>query len=68
MRRPNMRLLERVHRALTAAEVWQKLHSDWVCLDCELMPWSAKAQELLRTQYAPRARRRLRRCRKRFEH
>ena len=22
------------------------------CLDCELMPWSAKAQELLRTQYA----------------
>ena len=25
---------------------------DWVCLDCELMPWSAKAQELLRQQYA----------------
>src|SRR5581483_11430806 len=24
----------------------------WVCLDCELMPWSAKAQELLRSQYA----------------
>jgi len=23
-----------------------------VCLDCELMPWSAKAQELLKTQYA----------------
>jgi protein phosphatase len=23
-----------------------------VCLDCELMPWSAKAQELLRQQYA----------------
>ena len=21
---------------------------DWACLDCELMPWSAKAQELLR--------------------
>ena len=26
--------------------------SDWFCLDCELMPWSAKAQELLRHQYA----------------
>ncbi len=26
--------------------------TDWVCLDCELMPWSAKAQELLRQQYA----------------
>lgn len=24
-----------------------------MCLDCELMPWSAKAQELLRDQYAP---------------
>ena len=46
-------LLDRVHRALTACELWQKLRSDWVCLDCELMPWSAKAQDLLRTQYAP---------------
>jgi protein phosphatase len=24
-----------------------------MCLDCELMPWSAKAQELLQKQYAP---------------
>jgi len=24
-----------------------------MCLDCELMPWSSKAQELLRQQYAP---------------
>jgi protein phosphatase len=24
----------------------------WAVLDCELMPWSAKAQELLKTQYA----------------
>ena len=27
--------------------------TDWLCLDCEFMPWSAKAQELLRQQYAP---------------
>ena len=26
---------------------------DWLCLDCELMPWSSKAQDLLRQQYAP---------------
>ena len=26
--------------------------TDWVVLDCELMPWSVKAQELLREQYA----------------
>ena len=44
--------LVRLQSALTAAEFWQELSTDWVCLDCELMPWSAKAQELLRRQYA----------------
>ena len=46
------RFLDRVRAALTVAGLWAKLHTSWVCLDCELMPWSAKAQELLRTQYA----------------
>ena len=46
------RFLDRVRAALTAAALWAKLDTTWVCLDCELMPWSAKAQELLRTQYA----------------
>jgi polynucleotide kinase-phosphatase len=45
-------LLKHVHRALTAAGFWSEFDSDWFCLDCELMPWSAKAQELLRSQYA----------------
>jgi protein phosphatase len=44
--------LDRVRMALGAAAIWSKLQTSWVCLDCELMPWSAKAQELLRTQYA----------------
>ncbi len=44
--------LDRVRTALTAADLWAKLDTTWACLDCELMPWSAKAQELLRTQYA----------------
>ncbi len=44
--------LDRVRLALGAADLWSKLDTSWVCLDCELMPWSAKAQELLRTQYA----------------
>src|SRR5690606_35371943 len=39
--------------ALTKADFWKKFESDWFCLDAELMPWSAKAQELLRSQYAP---------------
>jgi len=46
-------LLDRLRIALTAAGVWETFHTDWVCLDCELMPWSAKAQALLREQYAP---------------
>ncbi|MCK6445635.1 MAG: polynucleotide kinase-phosphatase [Planctomycetes bacterium] len=44
--------LERVRAALSAAGFWERFASDWFVLDCELMPWSAKAQELLREQYA----------------
>lgn len=44
--------LDRVCAAATAAEFWDEFKSDWLCLDCELMPWSAKAQELLKQQYA----------------
>jgi polynucleotide kinase-phosphatase len=46
------RLLDRVRAAVAAAGLWESLNTTWVCLDCELMPWSAKAQELLKTQYA----------------
>jgi protein phosphatase len=45
--------LERVRSAVEHAGLWDELKTEWVCLDCELMPWSAKAQELLRLQYAP---------------
>jgi len=46
------RFLDRVRAAITAADLWESLNTTWVCLDCELMPWSAKAQELLKSQYA----------------
>jgi len=46
------RFLDRVRSALTTADVWGELDTSWACLDCELMPWSAKALELLKTQYA----------------
>ncbi|MBD2354244.1 polynucleotide kinase-phosphatase [Tolypothrix sp. FACHB-123] len=46
-------LLARVNTALTQSNFWETFNTDWVCLDCELMPWSAKAQGLLRSQYAP---------------
>lgn len=45
-------LLARLQTALTAADFWQQFNTGWACFDCELMPWSAKAQELLRLQYA----------------
>ena len=45
-------LLERVRDAAASAALFERFDSDWALLDCELMPWSAKAQELLRQQYA----------------
>jgi protein phosphatase len=45
-------LLGLVGGALEQTGLWERLATDWVCLDCELMPWSAKAQELIRHQYA----------------
>ena len=44
--------LERVRLAITGAGIWDELETGWVVLDCELMPWSVKAQELVRQQYA----------------
>lgn len=42
----------RVNQCLTKTNFWDKFNTDWVCLDAELMPWSAKAQALLKNQYA----------------
>jgi protein phosphatase len=44
--------LESVRRAVGAVGFWEQFKTDWICFDAELMPWSAKAQELLRQQYA----------------
>ncbi len=45
-------VLDRVRTALSATRLWDELGTDWLALDCELLPWSAKALELLRLQYA----------------
>jgi polynucleotide kinase-phosphatase len=45
-------LLRRLQVAATRAGWWDEFATDWICLDCELMPWSAKALDLLRNQYA----------------
>jgi protein phosphatase len=44
--------LEIVRRAVDRAGLWRDLDTDWMCLDAELMPWSIKAYELVRQQYA----------------
>jgi len=44
--------INRINSCLTNSNFWQKFNSDWVCIDAEIMPWSAKAQELLKSQYA----------------
>ena len=44
--------LDRINKALDMSGFWDKFNTEWVCLDCELMPWSAKAQALLKDQYA----------------
>ena len=46
-------LLGQVKAAIDKVDYWKVFNTDWICLDCELMPWSVKAQELLRQQYAP---------------
>lgn len=45
-------MLDNARTAVTALDLWTELATDWMVLDCELLPWSAKAEELLRTQYA----------------
>jgi protein phosphatase len=44
--------LERLRDAITEANLWDTLDTSWMLLDCELMPWSAKAQGLIENQYA----------------
>jgi protein phosphatase len=44
--------LTSISDGLSATDFWNEFKTEWVLLDCELMPWSAKAQELLKDQYA----------------
>lgn len=37
---------------IAVSPLFESLESDWLALDCELLPWSAKAIELIKSQYA----------------
>jgi protein phosphatase len=45
-------LVGRIADAASKAGLWEALETDWMCLDAEIMPWSLKARELVRMQYA----------------
>jgi len=45
-------LLNRTRTAADRAGLFDELGSAWLVLDTELLPWSAKADQLLRDQYA----------------
>lgn len=44
-------LLSRLRGAIEAAGLWDDL-GDWAALDCEILPWSLKADELISSHYA----------------
>ena len=46
-------VIQRVGDVVGKSGLWDVLKTDWIALDCELMPWSAKAQALIDQQYAP---------------
>lgn len=46
------RFLERLRTAIDRSGFWSEHQTDWALLDCELLPWSVKAQDLVRDQYA----------------
>jgi protein phosphatase len=45
-------VLARVRAAMTDVGFWERHATVWALLDAEIMPWSAKAQSLIREQYA----------------
>jgi len=45
-------LLAHLRDVLTRNDAWAAFSTDWFLFDCELMPWSVKADELVRNQYA----------------
>ena len=46
-------LLDRLRAAVDAAGLWDELDTDWLLLDCELLPWSAKADGADRASSTP---------------
>jgi len=48
-------IFARLVNALSTAGIWENWQTNWLALDCEIMPWNLKAQGLLAEQYLPTA-------------
>jgi protein phosphatase len=48
-------LLTRLRTAMSEVGFWERHSTAWALFDAEIMPWSAKAQSLIREQYAATA-------------
>lgn len=46
-------VLAQLRLSIDSAGLWAELDTDWLLLDAEIMPWSAKASSLIENQYAP---------------
>lgn len=46
-------VLARLRMVVERIGAWEELATDWLLLDAEIMPWSAKAGALIDNQYAP---------------
>ena len=46
-------VLDEVRAGMSRAGLWKELDTSWVCLDTEIMPWSAKGAGLIKNHYEP---------------
>jgi len=46
-------VLAKLREAMDRIGAWEELATDWLLLDAEIMPWSAKAGALIDNQYTP---------------
>lgn len=44
--------LSRLDRATDTAGLWAELRASWILVDAELLPWSLKAEAMIKKQYA----------------
>ena len=45
-------VLTRTRATATAAGLWDELSTTWLVVDCEILPWTAKAEQLVIDQFA----------------